>query len=297
MLIPLDGGIFDSIAGLPVHPLVVHFAVVLLPLAALALILLVAVPRWADRFGGVTLATLAAGTVAAFVAKQSGEALAERVGSPGTHASWGDQLPLLAVGLLILTGAGYLLHRRDRKAGQSRSATTTIVGLLAAVLALVVTGVTVVVGHTGAQAAWGGVISPASTQPTTSAAASKAPTPSAASSPATQPITQLISRQFGGRQLHPDRSRQTRQRVLLLDRHQRQGLRRHRVDQPTPRRPTGHSRAVRQGRQFSLQRPARRPRMTHRRTEAIPDRNPRLTPGPSRLVAKLLPPNCEGPHA
>lgn len=185
MLIPLDGGIFDSIAGLPVHPLVVHFAVVLLPLAALALILLVAVPRWADRFGGVTLATLAAGTVAAFVAKQSGEALAERVGSPGTHASWGDQLPLLAVGLLILTGAWYLLHRRDRKAGQSRSATTTIVGLLAAVLALVVTGVTVVVGHTGAQAAWGGVISPASTQPTTSAAASKAPTPSAASSPAT----------------------------------------------------------------------------------------------------------------
>jgi hypothetical protein len=43
--------VFDAIAGLPVHPLVVHFAVVLLPLAALGLIVLVIVPSWADRFG------------------------------------------------------------------------------------------------------------------------------------------------------------------------------------------------------------------------------------------------------
>ena len=47
-MMPLDSGFFDSIAGLPLHPLVVHFAVVLLPLAALVLVLLVGVPKWAE---------------------------------------------------------------------------------------------------------------------------------------------------------------------------------------------------------------------------------------------------------
>ena len=37
MLTPLESGLFETVAGLPLHPLVVHFAVVLLPLAALGL--------------------------------------------------------------------------------------------------------------------------------------------------------------------------------------------------------------------------------------------------------------------
>lgn len=161
MLTPLESGFFDAIAGLPMHPLVVHFAVVLLPLAALGLIVLVAVPRWADRFGSLTLGALVVGVAASFVAKESGEALAARVGTPGDHASWGDVLPWLAVALLVLAGAWFVLHRRARQAESGRSAAATAVGILAAVLALAVTGVTIVVGHTGAQAAWGGTITSA----------------------------------------------------------------------------------------------------------------------------------------
>src|SRR6476620_3202187 len=157
MLRTLDSTLFDSIAGLPLHPLVVHFAVVLLPLAALGIVLLVAVPTWADRFGWLTLGVLFVGTGAAFVAKESGEALATKVGAPAAHTSWGDQLPWLAVGLLILAGAWWALHRTARKGGLARSAASTVVGLLAAVMAVIVTAVTVIVGHTGAQAAWGGV--------------------------------------------------------------------------------------------------------------------------------------------
>ena len=37
--------LLDTIAGLPVHPLVVHFAVVLLPLATFALIIAIYIPR------------------------------------------------------------------------------------------------------------------------------------------------------------------------------------------------------------------------------------------------------------
>ncbi len=186
MLRPLESGIFDSIAGLPLHPLVVHFAVVLLPLAALGLVVVVAVPKWADRFGWLTLAGLAVGTGAAFVAKESGEALAARVGDPGSHASWGDVLPWLSIGLLVAAGLWFLLHRSNRRAGGPRSPGTTLAGVLAALLALVVTGVTVVVGHTGAQAAWGGVIADAGQQ-------AKASTPAfpgtAASRPAATPST------------------------------------------------------------------------------------------------------------
>jgi cytochrome b involved in lipid metabolism len=188
MLTPLES-LFDAIAGLPMHPLVVHFAVVLLPLAALALIVLVAVPKWADTYGWLTLAGLAVGAAASFVAKESGEALAARVGDPGSHASWGDLLPWLAVALLILAGVWFLLHRRARQNASGRSAAATAVGLLAAVMALVVTGVTVVVGHTGAQAAWAGTISDTKQEPAASAPATPGNdggkrTPSASSSAA-----------------------------------------------------------------------------------------------------------------
>lgn len=184
MLTPLESGLFDSIAGLPLHPLVVHFAVVLLPLAALGLILLVLVPKWADRYGLITLLTLAVGTAAAFVAKESGEALAARVGEPATHVAWGNQLPLLAVGLLVLAVAWYVMHRRSRAAGRTRSAATTVVGVLAALLALVVTGVTVLVGHSGAEAAWAGTVG-TNDQPTVAAVpqASGSPTASGTKSP------------------------------------------------------------------------------------------------------------------
>ena len=87
MPISLDSSLFDSIAGLPLHPLVVHFAVVLLPLGALGLVVLVLVPKRADRYGWLTVGAIAVGTGAAFVAKESGEALAAKVGEPQTHAS------------------------------------------------------------------------------------------------------------------------------------------------------------------------------------------------------------------
>ena len=67
-VLPLADGPFDLVAGLPMHPLVVHVAVVILPLSALALIALVLVPRLRRPLGWLTLAGLAVGAVAAFVA-------------------------------------------------------------------------------------------------------------------------------------------------------------------------------------------------------------------------------------
>ena len=160
-VLPLADGPFDLVAGLPMHPLVVHVAVVILPLSALALIALVLVPRLRRPLGWLTLAGLAVGAVAAFVAKESGEALAERVGLPTEHADYGNVLPLLAVVLLLVAAAWFLLQRRDAAREGGQSVGTTITGIVAIVLALATTGLTVVVGHTGATAAWSDVVAAA----------------------------------------------------------------------------------------------------------------------------------------
>lgn len=186
MLTPLESGFFDAIAGLPMHPLVVHFAVVLLPLAALGLVVLVAVPKWADRYGWLTLGTLVFGTGAAFVAKESGEALARQVGNPRNHELWGDLLPLLAVALVLVAGIWYFLHRRGGGAAKPRSLAATVAGVIAAVLALIVTGVTIVVGHSGAEAAWSGTLGGTNDRPTVAASSSPASGKPSASSTATK---------------------------------------------------------------------------------------------------------------
>jgi len=153
---PLESSdLFGFIAGLPMHPLVVHAAVVLLPLSALVLVVLVFVPSWRIRFGWATIAGLAAGTAAAFVAKESGEALAAKVGLPADHALWGDILVPVAIGLFAVA-VGWLVLRNRAARTSSRSVAATVAGGLAVVLALAATTITVLVGHSGAQAVWAG---------------------------------------------------------------------------------------------------------------------------------------------
>ena len=156
-----------DIAGLPAHPLLVHGVVVLLPLSALALIALVLVPRWRERFGVLTLAGLLVATVLAFVAKEAGEELAARVGEPADHALWGDRLPLVALALLLV-GGGWLasqvrLWSRLRHRGtpapsepaRKEGVGAMVASILAVLLAMAAIAVTVVVGHSGATATWG----------------------------------------------------------------------------------------------------------------------------------------------
>ena len=50
LLAESDGGAFALINGLPVHPLVVHLAVVMVPLAAIGLIVMAAWPKFSRRW-------------------------------------------------------------------------------------------------------------------------------------------------------------------------------------------------------------------------------------------------------
>jgi uncharacterized membrane protein len=166
--------------GIPLHPLVVHAVVVLLPLSALGAIVLVLVPRWRRTFGPLVLIGLAISAASAFVAKQTGQNLAAEIGITQQHEQWGDRLFPISVVLFVVFTAWWLWQRRATEPGK-RSALTMIGGILTVIVALGAIGATVVTGHSGAEAAWGDVLAsdtPTPT-PTSTTAPSDGATPSA----------------------------------------------------------------------------------------------------------------------
>lgn len=162
---------FDTINGIPLHPLVVHGVVVLLPIAIVGTILIAFRPRWRTRYGFLVVGAALGATVLSPVATASGEALEERVGDPGEHADLGDQLVWFALALLITSAALVILQWRAERAASSthraeidngpgtpRPAGSTLITLAAAlaVVAGLASGVQVYrVGDSGARAAWG----------------------------------------------------------------------------------------------------------------------------------------------
>ncbi len=145
---------FDTVLGLPVHVLVVHGVVVLLPLVAVVTVL------WAFREDAPRLvgwAVIAANLVVAgmtFVAKESGEALQERLGGQiaDEHAEIADVLPYFALALLFASVIMQALRSRNIHVPQR------LPGVLTAVVALVAVLWTVRAGHSGSEAVWGEVV-------------------------------------------------------------------------------------------------------------------------------------------
>ena len=81
--VPAEDGPFALIDGLPVHPLVLHAAVVFIPLTALGLIVMAVIPRFGARLGWLVSASGLVALGASFITKESGEALADLIGEPG----------------------------------------------------------------------------------------------------------------------------------------------------------------------------------------------------------------------
>jgi uncharacterized membrane protein len=147
---------FDTINGLPLHPLVVHAIVVLLPLATLGTIAIVVRPSWRTTYGPLVVGAALVATVLLPVATSSGENLEERVGSPGQHAELGEQLIWFALALLVTSAALVgleLLRARGKTLASSRVITTC--AAVAVVAALACSWQVYRVGDSGAKAAWG----------------------------------------------------------------------------------------------------------------------------------------------
>jgi hypothetical protein len=147
---------FDTILGLPVHALVVHFVVVLVPLAAAGVIGMAVVPAWRERFGLAVLAIATAALVSVPVATMSGKKLLSRINAQGitahqinNHMKMGKLVIYPTAALWVLAVAMYWMNRRDR--GGSAVKVVAILSVVAAVAAAVQVTIT---GHLGSVAVW-----------------------------------------------------------------------------------------------------------------------------------------------
>jgi uncharacterized membrane protein len=152
--------VLDTINGLPVHPLVVHAVVVLLPLAALGVIAIAVRPSWRTRFGSLVAATAGLAVITIPLATASGDQLKARVGDPGQHAELGDTLLWFALPLLAVAVALAWRNRRSAAGDPAPpSGGRPAVRMTVAALAIVIAAANLVqvyrVGDSGARAAWG----------------------------------------------------------------------------------------------------------------------------------------------
>jgi hypothetical protein len=143
-----------EINGLPLHPLVVHAAVVFGPLAALAALGYVLVPRWRMRLRWpmVVLALIATGAVvAAYLSGESFlESKPELEGSPAV-ATHEERAGLLLWGTLAFGVVGLVAGWLSTRTGAVR----VVLDVLLAVGAVAVLVLVVRTGDSGARAVWG----------------------------------------------------------------------------------------------------------------------------------------------
>ena len=148
-----------EISGLPLHPLVVHAVVVLVPLSAVGG-LVIAFSRWArKRYGSLLVLCSLVAAVSTFVAQQAGEAFyatfPQTTPAMDYHRSIGDGLLiwtiLLFVGTLVLVIAQRLIDA-DHAHGRIAWIGGLVITVVAAVVAVVQT---IRIGDAGATAVWG----------------------------------------------------------------------------------------------------------------------------------------------
>ncbi|TRY17777.1 hypothetical protein FOJ82_10905 [Tessaracoccus rhinocerotis] len=143
-----------DVLGLPLHPLVVHAAVVFVPLAAVAALLVAFWPTVRTRHGWLVVGLVVVAAGSALAARLSGQDFIESMGG-GTpaaqaHTAWGLVAPFPAIALAVSVPALVWL---DRRRGSSRPLRLVLVAVtvLSAAAALVLIGLT---GHSGATAVW-----------------------------------------------------------------------------------------------------------------------------------------------
>jgi len=148
--------VFDTLTGLPVHALVIHAVVVLVPLAALGTVAIAVVPSWRERFGPLVVLIATAGLAMVPVATRSGEALEERIDAGGIvrdqieeHSTWGDRVIWPTLALWVLVIALVLISR-----GRRRGVGPTLVAVLAVIAAIGAAGTVGLTGHLGSTAVW-----------------------------------------------------------------------------------------------------------------------------------------------
>jgi uncharacterized membrane protein len=169
------GTVPTFLSGLPLHPLVVHLVVVLVPAAVLGALVVALWPAARLRWGWPVVALTAIAAASIPLATSTGEGLEHnlpRTAAIATHAELGDQLLVFVAPLLIVV-LGLVLVDRRRHAPRRADGPGTVVApqrsggrarlaiVVLAALTIVLAGASAVqvfrIGDSGARAVWGEV--------------------------------------------------------------------------------------------------------------------------------------------
>lgn len=142
-----------QIDGIPLHPLLVHFAVVLFPIAQVAFIVATIFPKLRQRFLDLTVIGSVLTLPFLLLAQLSGGALASEYYLPSPHSALGSYMTQVgafsvAIGLLFRFSV-------SRKWNLNLSRVLGFVSVSAAVGAI---AMVIAVGHSGSSATWTGVL-------------------------------------------------------------------------------------------------------------------------------------------
>lgn len=152
--------------GLPIHPLLVHFIVVLAPLTAVLAILCAVWPAARQRLVWLVLALAGITAAVTPLTTESGEWLEHHIDKSELvekHAEMGDTMVYFALALLV---AAVLLVIAHLRAHRGKPLTSALSGAIVVfvLLAGVATSVQVFrIGHSGAESAWEDALTPEGT--------------------------------------------------------------------------------------------------------------------------------------
>lgn len=147
----------DTIFGLPMHPLIVHATVVIVPTATLLVALAAVHPRFRAWAGPVPALAALLSCVLVPLSTGSGEELQSRVGETALvekHQEIADTLIWFVIPLALFAVVAYWLHRRSTTGqvpGRGLVASVSVVAVLLSGATLVDVAL---IGHSGAKASW-----------------------------------------------------------------------------------------------------------------------------------------------
>lgn len=152
--------------GLPLHPLLVHAVVVLIPLTVLAVLLTQFWPAARRRLGIVTPLSALVVLILMPITVAAGDDLAGLVGplpAVEAHEAYGRMLLPWAIGLFVVALVQWGWFRWSAAPGRPKGRALDRVAfwVLAAVVLVVAAGTVIVLvltGDSGARAVWGGLL-------------------------------------------------------------------------------------------------------------------------------------------
>ena len=146
----------ETVGGLPLHPLVVHAVVVLIPLSALGAIAIALVPRWARPNGPLVTLGAVGASIMAYVAKLAGDNLQASLKTTGAledaianHGRLGLFTLYASIPFALLALVSLVLVYRNASTTAQRI--STALSAIAGIVALVLV---VLTGEAGATAVW-----------------------------------------------------------------------------------------------------------------------------------------------